>query len=99
MTDKTEKIEIENVNTPGRTFRVDRAKYTAMRHALLKAIPKGEPGITAKDMKEKLLQHLPDDLFPMGEKAGWWMKAVQLDLEAKQLMSRVESKPLRFYKN
>ena len=30
-----DKIEIENVNTPGRTERVDRAKYIAMRDALL----------------------------------------------------------------
>lgn len=94
-----DKIVIENVNTPGRTSRVDGAKYTAMRRAMLKVMPKSAPGITAKEAKEKLLPHLPDELFPGGEKAGWWMKAVQLDLEAKGLLSRVESKPLRFHKN
>lgn len=39
-----EKIELENVNTPGRTERVDRAKYMAMREALLAALPDAAPG-------------------------------------------------------
>ena len=98
MAEADDKIEIENVNTPGRTNRVDKAKYTAMRDALLKVMPKGEPGITAKDAKEKLLAHLPDEQFPGGEKAGWWLKAVQLDLEAKGLLARADTKPLTFYR-
>ena len=98
MSDKREKIVIENVNTPGRTSRVDKAKYMAMRSALLKVMPKGEPGITAKDAKERLLPLLPKDLFPGGDKAGWWLKAVQLDLEAKGLLARAETKPLTFYR-
>ena len=78
-----DKIEIENVNTPGRTERVDRAKYVAMRDALLAVLPSEAPGLTVADAKEALLPLLPDSLFPQGKTAGWWLKAVQLDLEAK----------------
>ncbi len=98
MSKVDEKIEVENVNTPGRTSRVNKAKYTAMRQAILKVMPKGQPGISAKEAKVKLLPHLPEDLFPDGEKAGWWMKTVQLDLEAKRLLGRANTKPLTFYK-
>lgn len=31
--------------------------------------------------------------------AGWWSKAVQLDLEAKGVIARESSKPLRWYRN
>lgn len=34
------------------------------------------------------IHYLPDDLFPSGEKAGWWVVAVQLDLEAKGIIKR-----------
>lgn len=93
-----DKIEIENINTPGRISRVDKKKYTSMRRALLKVIPEREPGMSAMDLKEMLLPHLSDDLFPGGEKAGWWLKAVQLDLEAKGLVTRANTRPLTFYK-
>ena len=37
MSNDADKIEIENVNTPGRVERVDRAKYMAMKEALIGA--------------------------------------------------------------
>jgi hypothetical protein len=40
------------------------------------------------DAKEALLPRLPDFLFPQGKTAGWWLKAVQLDLEAKGVVKR-----------
>ncbi|MFQ3262258.1 DUF6958 family protein [Reinekea sp.] len=94
---KSEKIEIENINTPGRTERVDRVKYEEMRKAMLKSIPSNAPGLTAKEIKEKLVSIVPDELWPNGEKIGWWQKSVQLDLEAKGLLIRdPKSKPLRW---
>lgn len=33
------RIEIESITTPGHIQRVDRTKYLAMRHALLRALP------------------------------------------------------------
>ncbi|MEQ8207896.1 MAG: hypothetical protein RIA65_17095 [Woeseia sp.] len=94
---KLEKIEIENVNAPGKTERVDKAKYTAMREAMLQVIPESAPGLTAKEIKAKLMSVAPEALWPNGEKIGWWQKAVQLDLEAKGLLDRdPTSKPLRW---
>lgn len=46
-----EKIEIENVNTPGRTARVNRGKYIAMRDALLAVLPEDAPGLKVADVK------------------------------------------------
>jgi len=40
-----EKIEIENVIPPRRTKRVNRAKYEAMRDALLAVLPEDPPGL------------------------------------------------------
>ena len=42
-----EKIEIANINVPGRTAKVDTEKYQAMKSAILKVTPKKAPGITA----------------------------------------------------
>jgi len=41
---------------------------------------------------------LPDDNFPEGATSGWWAKTVQLDLEAKGVVIREKTKPLRWYK-
>lgn len=93
-----DKIEIENVNKPGKSERVDRAKYQAMRKALLAALPDEAPGLTVPDAKDALLPLLPDDLFPQGATAGWWLKAVQLDLEAKGVIKRAPRKPVHLYR-
>lgn len=92
-----DKVEVENVNVPGSTTRVDAAKYDATRAALLRALPDEPPGLTQAEMIEATKRHLPEDLFPGGAKAGWWVKCVQLDLEAKGLVARDRSaKPLRW---
>lgn len=90
-----DKIEIENINTPGRTERVHRAKYEAMREALVAVLPAEAPGLTVAEAKAKLIPLLPADLFPGGAKAGWWLKAAQLDLEAKGVIKRADTKPMR----
>ena len=95
MTLMSDKIEIENVNTPGRTERVDAAKYSAMRDATMTVL-KGASPMTAAAIKEAAKAHLPEDLFPGGATAGWWQKTVQLDLEAKGVMQRHSTKPLTF---
>lgn len=91
-------IEIENFTSPGRVYRVDRAKYESMRQAFLAVLPKSPPGLTVAEAKAKVLPLLPADLFPGGEKAGWWLKAAQLDLEAKGIVQREGTKPLRLHK-
>ncbi|NZA26545.1 hypothetical protein H0E84_09115 [Luteimonas sp. SJ-92] len=98
MPDPTAKIEIQSITSPGHTQRVDRAKYMAMRKALLDVLPGTSPGMTVAQAKDALLQLLPGDLFPGGAKAGWWLKAVQLDLEAKGLVARAPARPVRLFK-
>lgn len=93
-----DKIEVENVNHPGYTERVDAGKYLAMRRALLSVLPAAAPGLTAVELLQSVLPHLPESLFPQGAKAEWWMKCVQLDLEAKGVIVREETKPLRWHK-
>jgi hypothetical protein len=93
-----EKIAIENVMSPGSVTRVDKGKYEAMRSALMAVLPSAAPGLTVAEAKAKLLPLLPQDLFPGGDKAGWWLKAAQLDLEAKGKIEREASKPLRLRK-
>ncbi|PJK04266.1 hypothetical protein CO612_06555 [Lysobacteraceae bacterium NML71-0210] len=93
-----EKIDIENINMPGKTARVDRAKYLAMREALLAVLPPEPPGITVAQAKEALLPKLPQALYPGGATAGWWLKAVQLDLEAKGIIQRAPVKPVHLYR-
>ena len=93
-----EKIEIENVIRPGKVTRVNRRMYEAMRRGFLKVLPKASPGLTTEEIRRGVLAHLPEDLFPGGAKAGWWIKAVQLDLEAKGTIAREKTKPLRLRK-
>jgi hypothetical protein len=93
-----EKITVENVNVPGYTTRLDAVMYGAMRRAILKVLPAKAPGLTQTQLRSAVLPHLPKDLFPGGAKAAWWAKAVQLDLEAKKLLTREPSKPLRWHR-
>ncbi len=95
---RSEKIELENVNHPGQVKRVPRDMYQAMKRAFLKVLPKTSPGLREAEIRERVLAHLPDELFPKGAKAGWWTKAVQLDLEAKGVISRLKTRPLRLRK-
>lgn len=88
-----------NVNVPGRVSRVDAAKYEAMKRAILQVTPKQSPGLSAAEMVEQVAPHLPGELWPNGEKIGWWQKTVQLDLEARGLLVRAAgSKPLRWHR-
>jgi len=95
---KAPTLKIENVLQPGKTYSVDAAKFEAMRGAMLKVLPSKSPGMTVAEMQKAVLAHLPEDLFPGGAKAGWWTKAVQLDLEAKKAITREDTKPLRLRK-
>ena len=99
MSDADARIAIENVVSPGSRRRVDRAKYMAMRDALIAVLPGDPPGITVAEANAALLPRLPDRLFPGGGKAGWWLKAVQLDLEAKGVIGRGRGSPVRLFRS
>lgn len=95
----TEKIEVENVNLPGKSTNVDAVKYRAMKKAFLKILPGSSPGLTQKDIQEQVKPQLPQSIFPQGATSGWWAKTVQLDLEAKGIVTRETCKPLRWHKS
>ncbi len=91
-------VVVENINTPGKTARVGRAKYENMRAAYLPVLTSDAPGLTHDEAKELVKPKLDSALFPGGKTSGWWMKTVQLDLEAKGMVQRSTTKPLRFRK-
>jgi hypothetical protein len=93
-----DKTLIENVLQPGKTYRVDAASFAAMRKAVLAVLPAAPPGMTPADLGKAILPHLDPALFPGGDRAGWWMKAVQLDLEAKGIVARAEKPPVRLWR-
>lgn len=95
---KATTIEVENFTSPGSLRRVDAGKYAAMRQAILAILPATPPGLTVAEVQALVLAHLPEALFPGGAKAGWWVKCVQLDLEAKGIIAREKAPPVRLHK-
>jgi hypothetical protein len=91
-------IEVQNVGQPGKTYRVDAAKYADMRAAMEKVIPTAPPGLTPAEIIQAVKAHLSQTLFPGGETAGWWVKCVQLDLEAKGVLKRAAKAPVRLHR-
>ncbi len=91
-------VAIENVNHPGSSTLVDVSMYDAVREAILQVLPRRSPGMTLADMADQVRPLLPEALFPEGAKAGWYTKAVQLDLEAKGLIERERVTPLRLHR-
>ncbi len=89
---QSERVTVENVNHPGKTGTVDGARYREARAALLAALPKAG-GLTQAEMIAGVRRGLSGDL---AAKAGWWTKCVQLDLEAKGVVVREGSKPIRW---
>lgn len=93
-----DRIEVLNITSPHHVTKVDRAKYEAMRAALLSVLPATGPGPTVAEAQSALLPHLDQRLFPGGAKAGWWMKCVQLDLEARGIIARAPKPPVRLHR-
>jgi hypothetical protein len=91
-----DKVIVENVNHPGDRRPVDRALYEAMKKAMLTVLPRKLPGLTPAEILAAVLPVLPQAAFPGGQRAGWWAKCVQLDLEAKgQIVRDRTARPLR----
>ena len=93
------KIVVENPNVPGYTQSVDATMYVEMKRALLAVLPAVPPGLSQTEMRKAVVAHLSPKLYPGGAKSDWWSKLVQLDLEAKGVVIRVQSKPLRWYRS
>jgi hypothetical protein len=95
-TGDTDRIAVENVNHPGKSRLLDAADYHVMRRTLLKVLPRRSPGLTYVEMSDAVLAHLPPNPFRGAAKADWWLKTVQLDLEAKGVVARDKTKPSRW---
>jgi hypothetical protein len=96
---RANRVTVENVNHPGSMSTVDARLYAAMRDAMLHVLPPTTPGLTQAEVLEAVLPRLPGPLFPGGARAGWWAKTVQLDLEAKGIVVRERSRPLRWHRS
>ena len=91
------RVEVKNVNHPGSVKLVDADMYKAMKRAYLAVLPASAPGLTLLEIQERLIAQLPQNLYPGGARAGWWAKTVQLDLEARAIVKRVQTSPLRLH--
>ena len=89
------RVTVENVNVPGYTVQVDVAKYEAMRKALLADLPKKAPGFTQAEIRQAVLKHLPEDLFPVAQ--GGLVGECAVGSEAKGIVDREATKPLRWH--
>lgn len=86
------KIVVENVNVPDQVTNVDATKYTAMKGAMPTAI--SETPMTAAQIKDAAKAHFPETLFPGVATSDWWIRCVQLDLDAKGMLIKHATKPL-----
>lgn len=89
-------VTVGNVNHPAYQSRLNAQKYNPMRDAILQVLAAHEVGLTVAELEAAVLPLLPQDVFPGGETARWWLTSVKLDLEAKGVIERVaKSKPQR----
>lgn len=95
---KADQVAVHNVVSPGYVRNVNAGKFEAMKAAYLKVLPNTSPGLTPREIQAAVLEHLPQDIFPGGAKAGWWAKSVQLDLEAKGVIARQPKGPVRLHR-
>ncbi len=94
---KEGKIEVKNINHPGKTKYVDTKKYMEIRQAILSVLPTEPPGLTHAQLIKEIEPFVSKDLFPKGEKLGWWSKTVELDLESREFIKRMNTKPITWY--
>jgi hypothetical protein len=94
---RAKRVEVRSVNVKGYSRSLNADKYEAAKAALLRVLPAKAPGMSQREMFVAAKRHLPAKHFPGGAKAEWWIKSVQLDLEAKGVVVRdAKAKPLRW---
>lgn len=68
MADAT--TEARNLGQPGKTYRVNAAKFRAMQAAVLVALPDAPPGMAVAALIEAVAPRLPQALATGGDTAG-----------------------------
>jgi hypothetical protein len=91
--DEAETVLVANPNIPGRIVRVDARNYRSMRETLLAVLPAEGPGLTQPEMISRCTREADRHVFADPGKVGWWVKCVQLDLEAKALVANDHAVP------
>jgi len=77
--------------TPGAGgTRIDKAKYDAVRKAILAVVPRRGKGALFKALPKAVAKRIPADLLPRKGSASWYTTVVKLDLEARGLIRRVD---------
>lgn len=97
-------IEAKNVNHPEYREKLKSEKYHLIREAILAIVPDHDSGesVGFDELEKKVAGYLeerntPEELFPKPGSVRWYTKAVQLDLEARDLIERIPSQsPIRF---
>ena len=69
--------------------RIERAKYDAMRRALLKVIPRRKDGVAFGELAELVAPKLDRKAFPPEASVRWYVVAVKQDLEARGEIEQV----------
>ncbi len=62
---------------------IERAKYDAMRAALLAALPADEHGISLAEAEERVERTIDRDVFTPDVSVVWYLVTVKQDLEAR----------------
>ncbi len=76
--------------------RISPERYTLVRTALLRLLPREGDGITWAELCAGIAPLLPATLFPQPGVMRWYAKAVRLDLETRGVIERVPGVPARF---
>jgi hypothetical protein len=82
---------------PGKSGpRISKAKYDAVRKAILRAVPKRADGIPFQELPERVRELLPRKALDDLGSVPWYTVTVKLDLEARREIERVpRSRPQR----
>lgn len=89
-----DKITVENVIRPASPSGSTRRNTSPCAMSRLTGQP-AHDDYTA--IKKSIKPVLSQPLFPAGATSGWWIKYMQLDLEAKGEAGRTKDKPSRFF--
>ena len=91
------KVIVGSVNVPKYGRELDADKYTTMKKAILKVLPKFPLGLTQNEMRAAVAPLVPREAFADQGKVNWWCKVVQLDLEkAGEVKRDKKSTPLKW---
>jgi hypothetical protein len=86
---RTERVQTLHPNPGKAGARIDRAKYEAMKHALLETVGKNSRGVAFGRLAELVSPKLPKEIFTADVSVSWYVTVVKLDLEARGVIERI----------